>query len=139
MPRESESHVVHIGRTLSHQTFDTAVRSARCYYESGWTGSKNLAFDLETLEYADFGAAARFVALTEGLVRRGFGVHIVLPNPDIRAGEQNFLDTKLATLQPSQQESQRRDLERRVEQRRRLRGFLRHIGVLRALQFTHLP
>lgn len=137
--RKGAEQVVSIGRTLSHHALDTAVRSASLYRQAGWASPNNVIFDMEALEYADFGAAARFVVLAEGLVRRGFEIQLVLPNPEIRVGEQDFLNDKLSSLPLSQRDSVQHNLESRVEQRRRVRGFLRHIGFLSALQFTHLP
>src|SRR5687767_311916 len=96
--RGATDEAIAIGRRLAHRTLDTAVRHGALYLKDGWAPPCKVTFNMEALEYADFGAAARFVVFAEGLVRHGFEIEIVLPNPEMRLSEHDFLRNTLPTL-----------------------------------------
>lgn len=135
----SERTTVDLGRFLNHGAVDRAIRATGAFGQSGWRPGTEVTLDLETVEFVDFAAATRIVTLTEGLVRADRRVDVILPIADRRDREQRFLDSRLRDLPEAQQDRVRRDLEERVNARRRARSFIRHIGMTETLRLQHLP
>lgn len=122
-------------RSLTDEALEREILSST---PKGDVAGRELLLDFSELGKADFHAVGRLIGASEGFIRRGGSLRIVLPSTRATAEEaQRLAVPTTRNTHPAVRKAQT-DLARLVQDRSRASRFLQRVGFLEAANCTHL-